>query len=113
MRFQEHLGGIPEVNLHGDAHLENYAITERGRGLTDFDDATIGPMVLDLVRLGVSIQLACRANGWEDKAEPLVKSFLSSYTAALRDPGLTIPPPELVARVRAGFTTDRELSLAA
>jgi len=113
VRFQEHLDGIPNVNLHGDAHLENYAITERGRGLTDFDDATIGPMVLDLVRFGVSIHLACRANGWQDQAEPLVKSFLSSYTAALRDSGLTVPPPELVARVRAGFTTDRELSLAA
>jgi hypothetical protein len=113
VRFQEHLDGIPNVNLHGDPHLENYAITERGRGLTDFDDATIGPMVLDLVRFGVSIHLSCRANGWQDKAEPLVKSFLSSYTAALRDPGLTIPPPELVARVRAGFTTDKERSLAA
>ena len=113
VRFQKHLGGIPEVNLHGDPHLENYAITERGRGLTDFDDATIGPMVLDLVRFGVSIHLACRVNGWQDQAEPLVKSFLSSYTAALRDPGLTIPPPELVSRVRAGFTTDRERSLAA
>ena len=113
VRFQEHLGGIPNVNLHGDAHLENYAITELGRGLTDFDDATIGPMVLDLVRFGVSIHLACRANGWEDKAEPLVKSFLSSYGTALRDPELTTPAPELVARIRARFTTDRERSLAA
>jgi len=112
VRFQEHLGQIPYVNLHGDAHLENYAITELGRGLTDFDDATVGPMVLDLVRFGVSIHLACRANGWEEKAEPLVKSFLSSYTAALRNPGLTIPPPELVVRIRARFTTDRERSLA-
>ena len=67
IRFQKNLSGIPNVNLHGDAHLENYAITELGRGLTDFDDATIGPMVLDLVRFGVSIHLACRANGWEDK----------------------------------------------
>jgi hypothetical protein len=106
--FQEYLGEIPKVNLHGDAHLENYAITERGRGLTDFDDATIGPMVLDLVRFGVSIHLACRASGWDEKAEEIVDSFLSNYRAALKDPGLTIPPPELVARIRARFTTDRE-----
>jgi len=112
VRFQEYLGEIPNVNLHGDAHLENYAITERGRGLTDFDDATIGPMVLDLVRFGVSIDLACRANGWEDKAEEFVDTFLSSYRAALEDPGLTIPPPELVARIRARFNTDRERALA-
>jgi hypothetical protein len=111
-RFQEHLGEIPNVNLHGDPHLENYAITERGSGLTDFDDATIGPMVIDLVRFGVSIHLACRTNGWEDKAEPIVKRFLSSYGAALENPELTIPPPELVRRVRVRFTTDRESLLA-
>jgi len=107
-RFQEYLGEIPKVNLQGDAHLENYAVTEQGRGLTDFDDATIGPMVLDLVRFGVSIHLACRANGWEDKAEPIVKSFLSSYGAALKNPKLTIPPSELVRRIRARFTTDTD-----
>jgi len=112
-RFRGDLGGIPNVNLYGDAHLENYAITEQGRGLTDFDDATIGPMVLDLVRFGVSIHLACRANGWEDKAEPMVKSFLCRYGAALKDNGLTIPPPELVNRIRARFAPDRQRSLTA
>ena len=113
VRFQDDLGWIPNVSLHGDAHLENYAITERGRGLTDFDDATLGPVVLDLVRFGVSIYLASRANGWEEEAQPIVDSFLSGYRAALDDPGLTIPPPELVSRIRAHFTTDRALTLAA
>jgi hypothetical protein len=113
LRFQKELGVIPNVNLHGDAHLENYAVTDRGRGLTDFDDATIGPMVLDLVRFGVSIHLACRANGWQDKAESIVKSFLSSYGAALENPELTIPPPELVRRIRARFTTDTDRLLKA
>jgi hypothetical protein len=113
VRFRNDLGWIPNVSLHGDAHLENYAITGRGRGLTDFDDATIGPVVLDLVRFGVSIHLACQANGWEEHAEPIVDSFLSGYRAALEDPGLTIPPPELVSRIRARFTTDRKQTLAA
>jgi hypothetical protein len=57
--------------------------------------------------------LACRANGWEEEAEPMVHSFLSGYRAALEDPGLTIPPPDLVARIRARFTTDRAHTLAA
>ena len=112
-RLRDGLGWIPNVSLQGDAHLENYAITERGRGLTDFDAATTGPVVLDLVRFGVSIHLASRANGWEEEAEPIVDSFLSGYRAALEDPGLTVPPPELVSRIRARFTTDRELTLAA
>jgi hypothetical protein len=113
VRFQDDLAWIPNGSLHGDAHLENYAITERGRGLTDFDDATLGPVVLDLVRFGVSIHLASRANGWEEEAQPIVDSFLSGYRAALEDPGLTIPPPELVSGIRARFTTDRARTLAA
>jgi hypothetical protein len=113
VRFRDDLGRIPNGSLHGDAHVENYAITGRGRGLTDFDDATIGPVVLDLVRFGVSIHLACRANGWEEHAEPIVDSFLSGYDAALEDPGLRIPPPELVSRIRASFTSDRAHTLAA
>ena len=113
VRLRDGLGWIPNVSLQGDAHLENYAITERGRGLTDFDAATTGPVVLDLVRFGVSIHLASRANGWEEEAEPIVDSFLSGYRAALEDPGLTVPPPELVSRIQARFTTDRELTLAA
>lgn len=112
-RFRDDLGCIPNVSLQGDAHLENYAVTERGRGLTDFDDATMGPVVLDLVRFGVSLHLASRANGWEEEAEPIVHSFLSGYRAALKDPRLTVPPPELVSRVRARFTTDRERTLVA
>jgi hypothetical protein len=112
-RFRDDLGWIPNVNLQGDAHLENYAITEQGRGLTDFDAATIGPVVLDLVRFGVSIHLASRANGWEEEAEPIVDSFLSGYRAALEDPGLSVSPPALVSRVRDRFTTDRARTLAA
>ena len=112
VRFRDDLGWIPNGNLQGDAHLENYAVTERGRGLTDFDAATMGPVVLDLVRFGVSIHLASRANGWEEEAERIVHSFFSGYRAALEDPWLTSPPPELVSRIRARFTTDREHTLA-
>ena len=43
----------------------------------------------------------------------MVDSFLSGYRAALEDPELTSPPPELVSRIRARFTTDREHTLAA
>ena len=43
---------MPTVTLHGDPHLEQYAVTDAGRGLTDFDDASKGPAILDLVRFG-------------------------------------------------------------
>ena len=40
-------GGVPLFNLHGDAHLEQYAITDLGRGLTDFDDSSRGPAIVE------------------------------------------------------------------
>jgi Ser/Thr protein kinase RdoA (MazF antagonist) len=42
------------VNLHGDAHLEQFAVTDASFGLIDFDDAVGGPAVIDLLRFGVS-----------------------------------------------------------
>jgi hypothetical protein len=94
---------IPLVNLHGDAHLEQYAVTDTGRGLTDFDDATTGPAVLDLVRFGTSLVLACRERGWNDAADRVLGEFLRGYRAALQDPSLTAPEPRIVGRLRSAL----------
>lgn len=56
--FADVAASLPEVNLHGDAHVEQYAVTSLGRGLTDFDDCTRGKAVIDLVRFGASLLLA-------------------------------------------------------
>jgi hypothetical protein len=65
--FSDVASSMPEVNLHGDAHVEQYAVTSLGRGLTDFDDCTRGKPVIDLVRFGAdgpgSPQAAGRGDG--------------------------------------------------
>ena len=94
---------IPLVNLHGDAHLEQYAVTDAGRGLTDFDDATTGPAVLDLVRFGTSLVLACRERGWSDAADRALGEFLRGYRSALQDPNLSAPEPRIVGRIRSAL----------
>jgi hypothetical protein len=94
---------IPLVNLHGDAHLEQYAVTDTGRGLTDFDDATTGPAVLDLVRFGTSLVLASRERGWNDAADRSLGEFLRGYRSALEDPGVTAPEPRIVGRIRSAL----------
>ena len=53
--LEEMYAGSPSFNLHGDAHLEQYAVTDLGRGLTDFDDSSAGPAILDIMRFGVSL----------------------------------------------------------
>ena len=62
-RYAEMLSRAPRLNLHGDAHIEQYAVTDLGRGLTDFDDSSSGPGLLDLLRFGVSLRLTLAANG--------------------------------------------------
>ncbi len=111
-KFEQELPGMPTVNLHGDPHIEQYSVTESGRGLTDFDDASTGPAALDIFRFGVSIQLAVEERGWFDKKSALVEEFLRGYRKALEDPETTAPEPQIVARVRASFDSDRRSLLA-
>ncbi len=103
---------LPRVTLHGDAHVEQYAVTDRGRGLTDFDDASAGPAVVDLVRFGTSLRLAAEERGWKDRVDPLWSRFWAGYQLALLDPAVEAPEPELARRLQAGFDTDRVALLA-
>ena len=106
--FESEMIILGNVNLHGDAHLENYSVTDRQRGLADFDDASAGPFVLDLVRFGVSIHLASRALGISEQADAVVASFIEGYQEGLRNRHLTMPEPALVAHIRAGFPKGRQ-----
>jgi hypothetical protein len=105
-RFRRCLKGMPTVNLHGDAHLENYVITDVGRGLSDFDDSSAGPAVIDLVRFGTSIALACDIRGWGKARRRVLDRFFSGYRQALEDPKTRGPEPACVARIRAAFDSD-------
>ena len=102
-----------ELNLHGDAHVEQYAITDLGRGLTDFDDSSQGPPFLDLMRFAVSLRLANRINGWDELAEGgLVRTFLRGYASALEDPAIEAPEPAVIERLRSSFNQDTARYLA-
>ena len=107
-RFGGSVKGTPPFNLHGDAHMEQYAVTDLGRGLTDFDDSSTGPAVVDLLRFGVSLELACRERGCSDEVDRIYEEFLRGYEAALDDPLTEAPEPSVVKRLRQGFSFDRE-----
>ncbi len=110
--FQRELEIMTLVNLHGDAHLENYSVTDRQRGLADFDEAAAGPPVLDLARFGVSIHLASRAMGVAEQADAIFATFIAGYRDGLRDGDRVPPEPALAAEIRAGFTEGRHAMLA-
>jgi uncharacterized protein (DUF2252 family) len=93
----------PSVNLHGDAHLEQYAVADDGRGLADFDAASVGPAIVDLLRFSTSLHLVARGRMSEADADRAVERFLEGYRAALVDPNATAPEPRAAARIREGF----------
>ena len=102
---------MPEVTLHGDAHVEQYTVTNLGRGLSDFDDCTRGKAVIDLVRLGSSLLIAAREKGWTRDEKSFVDRFLSGYRDALKGDRLHMPTPELATRARESFRWDHGRSL--
>jgi hypothetical protein len=110
-RFPQEAAAFPTVTLHGDAHLEQYAVTDRGRGLTDFDDSTTGSALIDLARFATSIDLALRERHFPDDGTA-VGAFLRGYALALDQPGSVAPEPTLARELRRGFTADRHASLA-
>ena len=104
--FSDVLEQMPEVNLHGDAHIEQYTVTNLGRGLSDFDDCTRGKAVIDLVRLGASLLIAARERNWGAEEERFLSEFLRGYKDALRGERVDMLTPELVTRIRASFSWD-------
>ncbi|MGH7588741.1 MAG: DUF2252 family protein, partial [Gemmatimonadota bacterium] len=98
---------MPLVNLHGDAHIEQYALTPTAHGLDDFDEAGMGPGVVDLVRFASSIHFACRRAAFDCDPDAAVDEFLDAYTIALADPESPVPTPAWVESARGESPIDR------
>jgi hypothetical protein len=105
-RFADVMPSLPEVNLHGDAHLEQFAVTPHSAGLADFDDSATGPAVVDLVRFGASIKLTLRQKDWSDPTNEVVESFLTAYREGLGPSPPEASIPGVVQRMRSRFTDD-------
>ena len=109
--FEDEVGNMPSVILHGDAHLEQYTVTDHSAGLADFDDAAIGPAILDLIRFGSSIYITCEMQGWTKRREEILNAFLGSYQDALANPELDSTVPKAAERLRTEQLNDRRTFL--
>lgn len=109
--FDNLVDEMPLVNLHGDAHIEQYAITPTAHGLDDFDEAGMGPGVVDLVRFASSIHFACRRAHFACDPDAAVDEFLDAYAEALENPGIAVPTPAWVVRERGRTPADRQAFL--
>jgi hypothetical protein len=97
---------LPAVAVHGDAHLEQFVVTEGSYGLEDFDMAGFGPAVVDLVRYAASIHLACPNQPWACNGDQAVQAYFDAYLAALDRPVDRSQPP-IVDRLRASVPQDQ------
>lgn len=92
---------LPTARLHGDAHIEQYAITATARGLDDFDDSARGPAAIDIVRFLGSLELTAKVRGWDRDVPTLIDAFFEGYYHGLEDPAYLPQDPGVVSRLRA------------
>jgi hypothetical protein len=102
----------PIVQLHGDAHVEQFAYMKDAWGLDDFDDAARGPAAVDIVRFLGSLDLAARQRGWSRDRARLFDRFFAGYRRGLSDPGYLPPEPPVVGRHKAETPMSPESFLA-
>jgi uncharacterized protein (DUF2252 family) len=98
--FAGDLGTMPTARLHGDAHVEQYAVTQNARGLDDFDDSARGPAVVDIVRFVGSLELTSRERGWGASLPSIIDGFFDGYQRALEHPADPPADPAVVTRLR-------------
>lgn len=94
----------PIVSLHGDLHLEQYAIADDGFGIVDFDDATKGPAIIDWLRFTTSLWVANQ--GDEAATSEAIAEFVEGYREGLENPDavMSAPEPSVAKRVRTSCT---------
>ena len=102
----------PIVRLHGDAHVEQFALTKDAWGLDDFDDSIRGPTFIDIVRFLGSIDLVTRQRGWTDSRDALWNRFLDGYRKGLANPAYRTPEPGIVHELRKQAPMPRSAYLA-
>lgn len=105
-RWASRIPTMPLVHVHGDAHLEQYAVAEGGRGLSDFDAAGEGPPVIDFARFAASLVLARPYDRGGTKSA--IAALFRGYAHALDDPRATIPEPRAARRLRSRFAPTKE-----
>ena len=106
--FAGDVADLPAVRLHGDAHVEQYSVTDDAYGLDDFDDSATGPAIIDITRFLGSVTLVAVQRGWSGSNAAAVDAFLDGFRRAVNEPGYAPPTPAVVVRLRGRPPRGRE-----
>jgi len=110
--FAADVAALTAVRLHGDAHVEQYAVTDNAYGLDDFDDSATGPAIIDVSRFLGSVTLVAYQRGWAGSTVAAVDAFVEGFRRAVNEPGYAPPVPAVVMRLRGRPARSREEFLA-
>jgi hypothetical protein len=99
--FRDRSAELPIMAVHGDAHLEQFVVTDKTYGLEDFDRAGFGPIVVDLVRYAASLHVACSQVAWPCDGDAAVERFFAAYRDVIDRDAAPAPQPQVVERLRA------------
>jgi len=80
------LKDMPKVFLHGNPHIENFAIVEQGAGMVDFDRSRIGPYAWDIVRFLCSLSLKRKKRDKGFLSDRVLEYFLEGYKRSFHAP---------------------------
>lgn len=99
--FAADLPDVPSVRLHGDAHIEQFAVMDDSWGLDDFDDSARGPALVDIMRFLGAVDLAARLRSWDDDRDVLFDRFFDGYRRGLTETDYLPERPDIVRALRA------------
>lgn len=77
---------IPQVQLHGSAHIDNYAKTLGGAGMVDFDRAYIGPYCWDIVCVLMAMSLRNPEYFQRFLPNSIIETFHQAYLQGFEHP---------------------------
>ncbi len=115
-RFAERIKTMPRVALHGDAHVEQYAATDLGRGLTDLDDTATGPPIVDLLRMGTSLvvsvhEKAVDHDAFKGRESDVLQELYRGYRQGIAEPAKIPEPSAFDKRLQKKFSKQRKAFL--
>jgi Uncharacterized protein conserved in bacteria (DUF2252) len=81
---------MPRVFLHGNPHLENFVITDKGAAMVDFDRSRMGPYAWDIVRFLSSVALKNKNKKYKNKllSDIVLEYFIEGYLRGLFVPDM-------------------------
>ena len=74
---------IPAAFIHGNPHLDNYAKTQAGAAMVDFDRSRFGPYAYDISRFLISVSIKRAAEDHQFLHPVVLDSFRRGYLFGL------------------------------